>query len=258
MSYETISVDVEKNIGKISLNRPEKYNTFSTLLASELNEALLEFDEAEEVRVIVLKGAGKSFCAGIDISEFEGKTEREYKEWVGLMEEPFITIANMKTPVIASVHGHAVANGIGLVAACDLAIVSEDAKLGATAVNVGLFCMGPAVPLYRSLGRKRTLELVLTGDMIDGEKAEEWGLVNRAVATDELEEETMKLAEKLASKSPIALQMGKEAFYNQEDMGFEKALEYSDEIFAGLCTTEDAEEGVEAFLEDRKPEWKER
>lgn len=256
MAYETVSIEIKDHIGIISLDRPDKYNTFSTQLAIDLKDALLEMDDKNDVRVIILKGNGPSFCAGIDISEFEGKSEREYKEWIELMEEPFSTISDTGKPVIASVHGYAVANGIGLVAACDLAVVSEDAKLGATAVNVGLFCMGPAVPMYRSLGRKRTLELVLTGKKIDGENSVEWGLANKAVDPERLEDETMKLAEELAGKSPIALQMGKEAFYNQEDMEFEKAMEYSNEIFAGLCTTEDASEGVEAFLEDRKPEWK--
>ncbi len=258
MSYETISVDREERIGIITLDRPDKYNTFSSLLARELNEALLEFDEDETVRVIIVKGAGKSFSAGIDLFEFEEKSRREYKAWIELMEEPFVTIANMKKPVIASVHGYAVANGIGLVAACDLAVVAEDAKFGATAINVGLFCMGPAVPLFRSLGRKRTLEMILTGEMIDGNKAVEWGLANRVVPTAELEQATINLAEKLARKSPLAIQLGKQAFYKQEGLTFEEAMEYANEAFADLCTTEDATEGVEAFLEDREPTWKGR
>lgn len=258
MSYETVSIDKDEKVGILTLDRPEKYNTFNSQLARDLNNALLELDEDEEVRVIVLKGAGNSFCAGIDLSEFGDKSEREYNAWIERMEESFVTIANMKKPVIASVQGYAVANGIGLVAACDLAVVSADAKLGATAINVGLFCMGPAVPLVRSLGRKRTLELVLTGDLIDGKKALEWGLVNRAVPKAELENATMNLARKLAGKSPIALQIGKQAFYHQEGMNFENAMKASNKSFADLCTSEDAKEGVEAFLEDREPQWKGR
>ena len=257
MDYKTIKISKEDHIGTIELNRPKNYNTFSSKLARELNEALLELDKEQEIRVIILKGKGKSFCAGIDVSEYQDKSEDEYKEWVELMEKPFSTISNMKKPVIASVHGHAVANGIGLVAASDLAIVTKKAKLGATAVNIGLFCMGPAIPLYKSLGRKRTLELVLTGKMIDGSEAEDMGLVNHAVSEEKLEERTRDLAEDLANKSPKALQMGKQAFYNQEDIPFEKALKYSNETFARLCSTEDAEEGVEAFLEKRDPNWKE-
>jgi enoyl-CoA hydratase/carnithine racemase len=174
------------------------------------------------------------------------------------MEQMSHVIAYMKKPVIASVHGYAVANGAGLVAACDLAIVAEGTKIGATAINVGLFCMGPAVPISRSLGKKRCLEMLLTGDMIDAEDAERWGLVNKVVPADQLEEETMALANKLAEKSPLALQMGKQSFYGMSDMEFGKALEYSNETFAALCVTEDAQEGVDAFLKKRKPVWKEK
>ena len=128
--------------------------------------------------------------------------------------------------------------------------------MGATAVNAGLFCMGPAVPLSRSIGRKRCLELIMTGDLIDAKEAERWGLVNRVVPGDRLEEETMALAEKLGAKSPLALQMGKQAFYGMSDMEYGKALEYSNEVFAALCVTDDAREGVDAFLKKRKPQWK--
>ena len=174
------------------------------------------------------------------------------------MEQMNHVIAYMKKPVIASVHGFAVANGAGLLAASDLAIVAEGTKIGTTAINVGLFCMGPAVPLSRSLGRKRSLEMLLTGDMIEAEDAERWGLVNKVVPKDQLEDETMALAKKLAEKSPLALQMGKQAFYGMSDLEFGKALEYSNEMFAALCVTEDATEGINAFLEKRKPVWKEK
>jgi enoyl-CoA hydratase/carnithine racemase len=208
------------------------------------------------IRVIVIKGAGKAFCAGIDVSEFHGKTLQAYREWIGLMERTIQIIAYMKKPVIASAHGYAVANGAGLIAACDLAVVAEGTKIGTTAINVGLFCMGPAVPLSRSLGRKRCLELLMTGDMIDARQAERWGMVNKVVPPEKLVEETMALANKLAEKSPLALQMGKEAFYGMSDLEYGKALAYSNELFAGLCVTEDAKEGVDAFLNKRKPEWK--
>jgi enoyl-CoA hydratase/carnithine racemase len=149
-----------------------------------------------------------------------------------------------------------VANGAGVIAACDLAVVADNTKIAASAINVGLFCMGPAVPLSRSLGRKRCLEMLLTGDMIDARTAEQWGLVNKVVPMDQLDEATMSLANKLAEKSPLALQMGKQAFYHMADMEFGKALAYSNEMFAALCVTEDAKEGVEAFLKKRKPVWK--
>ena len=258
MSYSTVIVAHENHVGIITLNRPEQFNTFSSEMATELNQALIQLDNETKVRVVVVKGAGKAFSTGIDLSEFSDKSLREYRAWVGLMEQMGNVIAYMKKPVIASVHGYAVANGAGLIAACDLAIVAEGTKIGTTAINVGLFCMGPAVPLSRSLGRKRCLEMLLTGDMIDAEDAERWGLVNKVVPGDQLEGETMALANKLAEKSPLALQMGKQSFYGMSDMEFGKALEYSNETFAALCVTEDAQEGVDAFLNKRKPVWKEK
>jgi enoyl-CoA hydratase/carnithine racemase len=174
------------------------------------------------------------------------------------MERVVQIIATMKKPVIASAHGYAVANGAGLIAACDLAVVAKGTKIGASAINVGLFCMGPAVPISRSVGRKRALEMVLTGDLFDAEEVERWGLVNKVVPLEDLEKETMALANKLVEKSPLALQMGKEAFYGMADLEYSKALSYSNEVFAALCMTEDANEGVDAFLNKRKPEWKEK
>jgi enoyl-CoA hydratase/carnithine racemase len=258
MSYQTVIVDQKGHVGVITLNRPEAMNTFSSEMGRELNQALIQLDNDKAIRVVVVKGAGKAFSVGIDVSEFFGKSQREYKEWVGIMEQMNHVIAYMKKPVIASVHGFAVANGAGLVAVCDLAVVAAGTKIGTTAINVGLFCMGPAVPLSRSLGRKRCMEMLLTGDMISAEDAERWGLVNKVVPLDQLEEATMALANKLAEKSPLALQMGKQAFYGMSDMEFGKALEYSNEAFAALCMTEDATEGINAFLEKRKPDWKEK
>jgi enoyl-CoA hydratase/carnithine racemase len=258
MLHNTVIVEQQNHIGTLTLNRPDQLNTFSSEMARELNRGLVELDNEKQVRVIVVKGAGKAFSTGIDVSEFFGKSLKEYREWVGLMEQMNHVIAYMKKPVIASVHGYAVANGAGLIAACDLAIVAEGTKIGTTAINVGLFCMGPAVPLSRSLGRKRCLEMLLTGDMIDAQDAERWGLVNKVVPADQLDEATMALAAKLAEKSPLALQMGKQSFYRMSDMEFGKALEYTNETFAALCVTDDAQEGVDAFLKKRKPVWKEK
>ncbi|MCG2777935.1 MAG: enoyl-CoA hydratase/isomerase family protein, partial [Desulfobacterales bacterium] len=162
MSYSTVIVEHENHVGIITLNRPEQFNTFSSEMAKELNQALIQLDNETKVRVVVVKGAGKAFSTGIDVAEFFGKSLKEYRAWVGLMEQMGNVIAYMKKPVIASAHGYAVANGAGLIAACDLAIVAEGTKIGTTAINVGLFCMGPAVPLSRSLGRKRCLEMLLT------------------------------------------------------------------------------------------------
>jgi len=258
MTYNTIVMNHEDHVGVITLNRPKQLNTFSTEMGQELNRALIELDNNQEVRVVVIKGEGRAFSAGIDISEFFNKSQREYYQWVSQMEQMNLVIAYMKKPVIACARGFAVANGAGLIAACDLAVVSEEIKIGATAINVGLFCMGPAVPMSRSLGKKRCLEMLLTGDMIDAHTAEKWGLVNKVVPEGELDKAAMDLAKKLAAKSPIALQMGKQTYYGMSDMEYSKALEYSNEKFAALCTTEDAKEGVNAFLEKRPPVWKEK
>jgi enoyl-CoA hydratase/carnithine racemase len=256
MEFETIISERQNHIGIITLNRPEKLNTFTTTLAKELNQALADMDQDREIRVVIIKGNGRVFSAGIDVSVMPMKSILEYRAWVQDMERMSLTIAHMVKPVIVAAHGVAAANGAGLVAAADLAIVAEGTRIGTSAINVGLFCMGPAVPLSRSLGGKLALEMLLTGDFIDAERAERIGLVNKVVPLEKLMEEALELATKLASKSPIALQMGKQAFYTMSDMEFEKALEYSNEMFAELCTTEDALEGVKAFREKREPVWK--
>ena len=185
-AYQTLMIAVQEHIGRITFQRPKALNTFTTTLASEFNAALKELESNESVRVIVVAGEGKAFCAGIDVNELEGQSALDLYHWVSLMEEMSLTIAGMGTPVIASVQDLAVANGIGIVASADLAVAAEGARFGATAVNVGLFCMGPAVPLLRNLGRKKALELILTGEMINAEEALRIGLVNRVVPTDDL------------------------------------------------------------------------
>lgn len=255
MDYETLKTEVSEHIGWITFNRPDQLNTFTTPLAREFNTALAEFEKDPEVRVIIVAGEGKAFCAGIDVNELAGKSPLDYYNWVQQMEDMSLRIAEMGTPVIASVQDVAVANGIGVVASADLAVAAEGARFGATAVNVGLFCMGPAVALSRNLGRKKSLELLLTGEMITAEEAFRIGLINKVVAKADLVSETRALAEKIAEKSPLAVQLGKKSFYRMEDLDFEKAYEMVGNHFAMLCSTEDAHEGVNAFFEKRPPQW---
>ncbi|MFC1937339.1 enoyl-CoA hydratase/isomerase family protein [Chloroflexota bacterium] len=258
MGYQTVIVERKGHVGLITLNRPEKLNTFTTQLATELNEALKEMDKDQQVRVVIIKGAGRAFCAGIDVSEMPGKSPLEIRSWVNLMDKHNIVLVDMGKPVIAAVHGAAVANGCGLAAACDFTIASEDARFGTTAINLGLYCFGVSLPLSRCLGKKKSLGLLLTGDIIDAMEAERIGLVNKVVPREELEEAALALAEKLASKSPIALKMGKESFYKMWDMAYDEALAYLPGMFTILSSTEDAKEGVDAFLHKRQPEWKGR
>ena len=259
MDYANIIADIgEDYVGEITLNRPKQWNAFNTPMASELDSALWEFDRDRNVRVILLKGAGKAFCVGIDVSEFPGKTALEYRDWIGHMGKALITIGQISKPVIAQVQGVAAAIGTGLTAAADLAIASEDATFGLTAINVGLNCIGPAVPVSRSVGRKRTLELLLYGDMIKAQRALEIGLVNRVVKGNELDQSAREWAAILARKSPIAVQTAKKAFYMAADMEYFASLEYMTDTVARLCTTEDSKEGINAFMEKREPVWKER
>ncbi len=258
MEYTNVLVEKRDRIGFITLNRPQAMNTFNVPFARELNDALWEMEKDPEVRVVVINANGKHFSTGISLDEFKGKTHKEYREFIRLMDEHNHTIARMTKPVIASVKGYALANGAGLSFACDLTVAAEDAKFGTTAINVGLICLGPAAPLARSLGRKKTLEMVLTGDIISAAEAERLGLVNKVVPPDKLEEATLELATKLAEKSPLALREGKAGIYAMADVPYHQALDMLSDRFAALCSTEDAEEGVRAFLEKRKPEWKER
>ncbi|MBW2249466.1 MAG: enoyl-CoA hydratase/isomerase family protein [Deltaproteobacteria bacterium] len=259
MKYEKVIVETgENHVAEITLNRPENLNTFNSKMAGELAEALFELDADQNVRVVLLKGAGKSFCAGIDVNELSNKTAMEYRQWIERMENPLVAISKMKKPVIAQLHGVAAANGMGLIAAADLVIAEENARMGLTAINVGLNCVGPVIPVARCVGRKKAMELLLYGNLIRTPEALTLGLINKVVSKDELETEARSWAEELAQKSPIAVQIAKSAFYQIEDMAYEKQFAHMNEAFARLCTTDDAKEGVLAFFEKRNPVWKEK
>lgn len=259
MSYESVIVEVGDDfIAEITLNRPNNLNTFNFSLAADLSRALNELDSDPTVRVIIIKGAGRAFCAGIDVSDFFNKSVMEYRNWIDRMEHPLFLISRLNKPVVAQVHGVAAANGAGLVAAADLAVASENARLGLTAINVGLNCVGPVIPITRSVGRKRALELLFYGDLISAQEALKMGLINKVVPEADLDKETRKWSAILAQKSPVALQIAKKAFYSAADLDYGKAFEYMNEAFARLCASEDAEEGIRAFKEKRTPVWKEK
>ena len=256
MGKNLVLTEKQNMIGIITLNRPEAMNTFNVPFARALNDTLLDMDQDDDVRVVVIRAAGKHFSTGISLPEFQGKSARELREFLGFMDEFYHTLPRMQKPVIASVKGAAVANGAGLVFACDLAVAAENARFGTTAINVGLICLGPAVPLARHVGRKKALEMVLTGDIISAPEAQQLGLINKVVPPDDLEAETMKLAAKIAKKSPLAVQIGKTGIYGMSEIPYHQAVDYMDELFASLCGTEDAIEGINAFMEKREPVWK--
>jgi enoyl-CoA hydratase/carnithine racemase len=256
VDFDAVSVEIgEDAVGVVTLNRPDKLNTFNTPLATQFDAALRRLDEDGRVHVIILRGAGRVFCAGIDLNEFPGKSEQEYRAWTDLMERPLATMMDISKPIIAQVHGVAVANGAGTVAAADLAIAAESARFGLTAINVGLNCVGPVIPVSRSVGRKKALELLYFGELISSATAAEIGLINRVVPDDALEEETRSWARKLAEKSPLALRSAKTSFYASADLAFGRAMSYMNGAFAALCSTDDAAEGIAAFKEKRPPVW---
>ncbi|MFP4629899.1 MAG: enoyl-CoA hydratase/isomerase family protein [Desulfohalobiaceae bacterium] len=259
MAYQNLSLHIgEDYVGSITLQRPEQLNTLNTAMARELNQALQELDQDPRVRVLLLKGAGKVFCAGIDLGEFHGQSPMQYREWIEDMERPIFTISKLNKPVIAQVHGVAAANGAGLAVAADLSLASQEARIGLTAINVGLNCVGPVIPVSRCLGRKKALELLFYGELIPAGQALDLGLFNKVVPAEELEQEAGNWALALAQKSPLALQNAKRAFYSSEDMEYDKALQFMNEAFSRLCTTQDAGEGIAAFKEKRQPQWQEK
>ena len=259
MEFEQIIIEKNDNhVAMLTLNRPESMNTFSSQMAMELNQAFIDLDADPSIRVILLKGAGRAFCAGIDVNELAGKKGIEYHEWIKKMERPLVTISKIKTPVIAQLQGVAAANGMGLVAAADLVIAADNARMGLTAINVGLNCVGPVIPVARCVGRKKALELLLYGKLLKAKEALSLGLINIIVPKDELESKALEWAGELAQKSPIAVQIAKTSFYKSEDMNYEQQFAHMNEAFARLCTTDDAKEGVNAFFEKRNPIWQER
>jgi enoyl-CoA hydratase/carnithine racemase len=257
MAANLILTRKANRIGFITLNRPEAMNTFTPEFADQLDQALWSMENDDDVRVIVINAAGKHFCTGISLDQFNNKTHQEYRKFLYGIDAFYHTLADLNKPTIASVQGFALANGAGLSFACDMTVAAETATFGTTAINVGLICLGPAAPMVKIIGKKKTMEMVLTGDMISSAEAETLGLVNKVVADGDLETETLKLAEKLVAKSPIALRIGKEGLKRLQDVPYHQGLDSMDDLFASLCATDDAEEGVKAFLEKRQPNWKE-
>ena len=239
----------------VTMNRPQQRNALSTGLMREMTATLERESARPECRVIVLRGAGPVFSAGHDLREMLGRTVEEEREIFQTCTRLMQTIQRIPQPVIASVHGVATAAGCQLVATCDLAIASEKAQFATPGVRIGLFCSTPMVAVSRNIGRKRAMEMLLTGKPIDARTAAEWGLVNRVVPADKLDEEVLELARQIASSSPLILQIGKQAFYRQAGVDQDAAYELMGETMSQNAMTCDAQEGMTAFLEKRAPVW---
>jgi len=247
-------------ICRLTLNRPGQYNALSADLMSELQAAIDGIAEDSGVRAVIIEGAGRGFCAGHDLKELRGRSgDRGFYQAIFQQCSRLMTsITTLPQPVIAKVHGIATAAGCQLVATCDLAVADEAARFGTPGVNIGLFCSTPMVALSRAVPRKQAMEMLLTGDMVDAATAVGLGLINRAVPAERLEEETLALAQKVASKSPLTLKIGKEAFYRQIEYGLVEAYAYAAQVMTTNMLARDAEEGIDAFIEKRAPHWEGR
>ena len=259
MEYKTLIVDKRNRVGVITLNRPEVRNALNAILMEEMIDALQEFDRDPDVAAIIITGAGIAFCAGHDFSELHGRTLIDFRRTFGKSVQVLQTIAGISKTVIAAVNGYTTAMGCALVAGCDLVVASEEAKFQTPGVNIGFACVTPMAAIYRSVGRKKCLELIMTGEAIDASEAERIGLVNKVVPQKDLENAAFELAEKIASKAPLALQFGKQAFYAMADMEHNQAYKYAVEMISLNADTEDGREGIASFVEKRPlPAWKGR
>ena len=237
----------------LTLNRPAQFNSLSQALMSELQAELDRIAADAGARVVVLAGAGKAFCAGHDLKEMRSDAAKEFQR--ALFQQ---CSKRMPQPVIARVHGIATAAGCQLVSMCDLAVASDNSRFAVSGVNLGLFCSTPSVGLARNLGRKQAMEMLLTGDFIDAQTALARGLVNRVVPPAQLDAEIKKLTDSILAKTPVAIRAGKQMFYRQLEMGLDEAYELTSEVMACNMMAEDAQEGIDAFVAKRKPQWKGR
>ena len=244
-------------IATLTLNRPTSRNPLSSDMMMQLQANLDELKENERIKVVIITGSGQAFCAGHDLKEIRSNNRREiFDKLLAQCSKLMTSIVRLPKPVIARVHGIATAAGCQLVASCDLAIASKNAKFATPGVNIGLFCSTPMVAVSRAVARKQTMEMLMTGEEISADVAKEFGLINRVVAASELESATNDLAQKIASKSPLTLKIGKEAFYKQLEMDLDAAYRYTSEVMAENMMAADAQEGIDAFMQNRDPVWK--
>jgi enoyl-CoA hydratase/carnithine racemase len=252
----TVLVRQDGPAARVVLNRPEKRNALSLELIEELLEILRDVSKQPGVRAIVLEGAGPAFSAGHDLGEMIGRDIAFFQRLFDVCTELMECIHGLPQPVIAKVGGVATAAGCQLVAACDLAVAAEGAQFATPGVKIGLFCSTPMVPVSRAIGRKRALEMLLTGRPIDAATALEWGLVNRVVPAEALEDEVAGLVEAIARSSPLTVGIGKEAFYSQIELDEHRAYDLTKAVMTMNAGADDAQEGMCAFLEKRPPEWR--
>ena len=255
MNIRTIKYN--KDIVRVIINDPKTYNSLSSKNLNDLINIFKKLDKDKKVKVIILEGAGKGFSAGHNLKEVKDLKKKErYKKLFNLCSKLMLQIVEGKKPVIAKVHGAAYAAGCQLVASCDLAYSTKDALFATPGVNIGLFCSTPMVAVSRKINRKPMMKMLLTGEPIKANYAKEIGLINDYFSKSKLNSETMKIAKKIASKSNLTIKIGKQAFYKQLEMPLRKAYTYTSQIMTLNMMANDAKEGISAFLEKRKPKWR--
>ena len=257
-TYEHILVERNDPVAIITLNRPDRRNALSLALMEELIDCLRGLAKIAEVRTVILAANGPAFSAGHDLSELRDRQIRDYRHVFDVCADLMGVLQGIPQPVIAEVQGIATAAGCQLVATCDLAVASEKSQFATPGVKIGLFCTTPMVALTRAIGRKRALEMLMTGLPIDARTAMEYGLVNRVVAADQLRDQSLDLANKIAEASAVTVSIGKQAFYTQIDLDQPKAYAYAKEVMSLNAMADDAQEGIGAFLEKRKACWRGR
>ena len=246
-----------EGVATLTLNRPSARNALSHALMAALQEQLDAIRNDATVRVVVLAGNGPVFCSGHDLKEMRANPGRaNYEAVFEECSRLMMSLVRLPKPVIAKVHGTATAAGCQLVAMCDLAVASNAAKFATPGVHIGLFCSTPMVATSRNMARKQAMEMLLTGDPLSAEEALRFGLLNRVVEPERLDAETLNLARKIASKSPLTVKIGKEAFYKQLELGLSEAYDYASRVMTENMLARDAEEGIDAFLEKRAPVWR--
>ena len=255
MSYENICFATEESIALVTLNRPQRRNALSLVLMHEMIDCLNEIGSRRDLRAVILAANGNVFSSGHDLTEMVGRDRGDYQGLFELCTDLMEKLQSIPQPVIAEVQGIATAAGCQLVATCNLAIASEDGSFATPGVRIGLFCTTPMVALSRVIGRKRALEMLLTGELIDANTAADWGLVNRVVGAGQLRAETLKLAGRIAEASGSVVAFGKHAYYAQIELEQVKAYGYAKEVMSKNALAHDAQEGISAFLEKRTPHW---
>lgn len=253
--------DDAASIATLTMNAPERLNALSDAMLAALHGAFDDIAADDTVRAVILRGSGKAFCAGHDLKEMQAWRQSQdggaayFKDLFDRCAAMMQRIQTMPQPVIAQVHGIATAAGCQLVATCDLAVADDQTRFGVNGVNIGLFCSTPMVALTRNIHRKAAFEMLTTGRFINAREAQELGLINRSVHTDALPRDTAELAQSIAGKLPSAVKIGKQAFYAQAQMSTAEAYVYTGDVMVQNMLVEDTNEGINAFLEKRDPDW---